>query len=57
MLYNKELKRTPDIKDCYNCPHFDKKKKHCNGLNSTCFEYDEKTKTVIDGITKLPIQL
>ena len=36
---------------------FDSKLKKCNGLNKTCFEYDEKTNTIIDGVTKMPVQL
>ena len=39
------------------CPYFDKEKKKCNGLGKTCFEYDPKTKTVIDPITKLAIRI
>jgi hypothetical protein len=31
--------------------------KKCEGLNKNCFLYDEKTKTAIDGVTKLPIKL
>ena len=40
--------------DCANCAHFDRRTKTCNGLNKICFEYDEKTQTIIDGITKMP---
>lgn len=57
MLYNKDLKKVQSIADCLKCPCFDKQLKQCKGLNKVCFEYDEKTKTCIDGITKLPIKL
>jgi hypothetical protein len=57
MLYNIEQKKIKTALDCCSCSHFDKKTKKCNGINKVCFEYDEKTKTVIDGITKLPIKV
>ena len=57
MLYNKELKKVQTNADCITCTYFDKKKKKCNGIGKNCFEYDEKTKTAIDTITKLPIKL
>ena len=34
-----------------------KKKKKCNGIGKCCFEFDPKTKTAIDPITKMPIKL
>ena len=54
MLYNTSLKKIKEVTDCPNCPHFDKALKKCNGLNKICFEYDDKTQTIIDGKTKLP---
>lgn len=57
MLYNREKERVKRQVDCMTCPYFDKEKKKCNGLGKTCFEYDPKTKTVIDPITKLAIRI
>jgi hypothetical protein len=55
MLYDNYLKREHTRADCLTCEYFDKQLKVCNGLNKKCFEYDEKTKTIIDGITKMPV--
>ena len=55
MLYNINLNRVRDINDCITCPAFNKKTKRCEGIDKVCFEYDEATKTIIDGVTKLPI--
>lgn len=57
MLYNKDLKKVQTNADCLTCPLFDKKRKKCKGIGKICFEYDEKTRTAIDPITKLPIVL
>lgn len=57
MLYNIEQKKAQSYYDCYNCPYYDKAVKKCNGLNKCCFTYDKKTNTIIDGVTKLPLQL
>lgn len=57
MLYNVELKKVKTSSDCITCLYFDKKLKKCNGLGKCCFEYDEKTKTVFDSVTKLPIKI
>lgn len=57
MLYNKKTRLIRKSKDCIKCEYFDKKKKKCNGLGVVCFEYDPKTSTCIDPITKLPIKL
>ena len=57
MLYNKDLKKITQGADCLNCPFLDTKKKMCKGVGKCCFEYDEKTKTAIDHVTKLPIKL
>ena len=54
MLYNTKLKKIKTVLDCPTCAYFDKKLKKCNGLNKICFEYDDKTQTIIDGNTKLP---
>lgn len=55
MLYNIEKKKIKDITDCTKCPYFCKGK--CNGIGKVCFEYDKKTHTIIDTITKMPIKL
>ena len=57
MVYNKELKKIKTSVDCITCSHFDKKKKKCFGIGKCCFEFDPKTRTAIDPITKLPIKL
>lgn len=57
MLYNTRMKRAKKVSDCFTCPKWDNKTKSCNGLNSVCFEYDEKTKTAFDGKSKLPIKV
>lgn len=57
MLWNKEKKDVQQMIDCITCPHFDKKKKKCNGIGKNCFEFDPKTRTAIDPITKLAIRL
>lgn len=56
MLYNKDEKKVQQMIDCLTCKYFDKQKKRCYGIGKCCFEYDEKTKTCIDNITKLPIK-
>ena len=55
MLYNINLKKTREITDCFSCHCFNAKTKRCEGIDKVCFEYDEATKTIIDGVTKLPI--
>ena len=57
MLYKKSEKRIRTSKDCINCSCFDTRLKKCNGIGKECFEYDEKTQTVIDPITKLAIKI
>ena len=59
MLYNLEQKRVKkkSVTDCINCPYFNVKLKKCEGLNKNCFLYDEKTKTIVDGVTKLPLKI
>lgn len=57
MLYNKDKKKVKTNVDCLTCIHYDKTKKKCNGIGKTCFEFDPKTRTVIDPITKMPIKL
>lgn len=57
MLYNKTTKKVKIARDCLNCKYFDIKTKTCNGIGKNCFEYDEKTKTAIDPVTKLTIKL
>lgn len=57
MLYNNELKKIRTGADCISCKFFDKRKKKCTGIGKICFEFDPKTRTAIDPITKLPIKL
>lgn len=58
MLYNKSKNNIQQTTDCLSCPYFDKYRKECiGGIGKNCFEYDPKTKTAIDPITKLPIKL
>lgn len=57
MLYNKELKKINTRTNCITCQYFDKVKKQCNGIGKNCFEFDAKTRTAIDPVTKLPIKL
>lgn len=57
MLYNLEKKRVKELGDCAACPHFNQSDLRCEGLNKICFEYDAKTKTIIDGVTKLPLKI
>ena len=56
MLYNKELNKVKASSDCITCFYFDKKTKKCNGIGKNCFEFDAKTQTIFDPITKLPIK-
>lgn len=56
MLYNRDKKRVRVETDCFTCPQFDRRFKRCNGINKVCFEYDPKTRTIIDGKTKLPLK-
>lgn len=57
MLYDIEKKKVHSPIDCFTCPHYDSRLLKCHGANKCCFEYDEKTKTVIDGVTKLPLKV
>lgn len=57
MLYNNDLKRVQASSQCITCQHFDKKQKKCFGIGKCCFEFDPKTRTAIDPITRLPIKL
>lgn len=57
MLYNKKKERVKQQVDCMTCPYFDKSQKKCNGLGKNCFEYDPKTRTAIDPVTKLSIRI
>ena len=57
MLYNIEKNKIQSQVQCLTCRHYDKKLKKCNGLNICCFEYDNATKTIIDGVTKLPLKM
>lgn len=57
MLYNIKLKKVKASSQCITCFYFDKNTKKCNGFGKNCFEYDAKTKTILDPITGLPIKL
>lgn len=57
MLYNKDKKKIKSNADCLNCRYFDKELKKCNGIGKVCFEYDEKTNTAIDPVTKMAIKI
>lgn len=57
MLYNVNNKKIQTVIDCFTCPHYNPTTLGCSGLNKVCFEYDEKTQTIIDGVTKLPINV
>ena len=57
MFYNKSKSRIKQSTDCICCEFFDKKKKKCQGIGLNCFEYDQKTHTIFDPKTKLPINL
>ena len=57
MLYNKDLKKVKTNIDCLHCKYFDDNTKQCSGIGLVCFEYDQKTKTCIDPVTKLPIKM
>lgn len=53
MLFNVEKNKIKTTADCLECKFFDQVKKKCVGLNINCFEYDDKTMTIIDSVTKL----
>jgi len=57
MLFNIEKQRQQVNTDCLTCPYFDKEKKKCMGIGKVCFEFDPKTGTAFDPISKLPIRL
>lgn len=57
MLYNINKQKIHKSLDCLECEYFDKYSKKCKGIGKCCFEYDEKTHTIIDPITKLPLRL
>lgn len=58
MIYNIELKEINKATNCLNCRFFDKKLKRCQGGKGVvCFEYDDKTMTLIDPVTKLPLNI
>lgn len=57
MLYNKSLKKVQTNIDCLKCQYFDMNNKKCKGIGKNCFEFDPKTRTAIDPVTKLPIRL
>lgn len=57
MLYNIELGGIQKPTQCITCPYFNQTLKRCEGLNKNCFLYDDKTDTIIDGVTKLPLKI
>ena len=57
MLYNIKRKKIQNSLDCLNCEHFDKTLKKCKGYGKRCFEFDPKTMTIIDPVTRVPIKV
>ena len=57
MLFNIKEKKVKNTTTCLNCKFYDKKKHKCSGIGKVCFEYDEKTQTLIDPITQMPLKL
>ena len=57
MLYNIDKNKPKKATDCASCQYFDKQTKKCNGINTNCFLYDQKTQKIIDGTTGLPLKL
>lgn len=57
MLYNIEKKQIKNTSHCLECKYFDKALHRCSGIGKVCFEYDEKTQTLIDTTTGLPLKL
>lgn len=57
MLYNIELDKKQNYMDCWTCPYYNERMHQCEGLNKCCFEFDEKTQTCIDGVTRMPIRI
>lgn len=53
MLYNTKKNKINGTAFCLECEYFINKK--CEGLGKCCFEYDPKTKVMIDPVTHLPI--
>ena len=56
MLFNIEKKQINNETHCFECQYYDSKKNRCNGIGKACFEYDDKTQTIIDPVTKLPLK-
>ena len=57
MLFNIEQKKIKNTTHCLECKYRDKQTNKCSGIGKVCFEYDEKTQTILDPITKLPLKL
>lgn len=58
MIYNMDKKRKQTNIDCLTCQYFDKQLKKCvGGIGAVCFEYDDKTMTILDPVTKLPLNI
>ena len=57
MLFNLKLNKVQASSQCITCPHFDKTQKKCFGIGKCCAEYDPKTRTVIDPVTKMPLKV
>lgn len=56
MLYNIDKMKIQTNTDCLLCPYFNQELKKCTGYGKTCFEYDPKTKTIFDPVTRLPLK-
>ena len=57
MLFDIKEKRPHKATDCICCKYFDTKTKECKGIGKQCFLYDERTRTIIDATTGLPIKI
>lgn len=57
MLFNIKEKKVKNTTTCLNCNFYDKQTHKCSGIGKVCFEYDEKTQTLLDPITQMPLKL
>lgn len=57
MIYNIDKKEIQSDKLCFGCKYYNEKTRLCSGIGKVCLEFDEKTQTIIDPITKLPLKI
>lgn len=57
MLFNIEKKQIKNTTHCLECKHYDKQYNKCSGIGKVCFEYDDKTQTILDPITQMPLKV